>query len=207
MSRRGRALVAATLVALLVAAVATAAPTKRHAIPTAGASIATPSSWKALDARIVTNPKVLKAFVDQNPALRPFISQMSGPGSVIKLMVFDLKVTNGFATNVNVVVSGGTSGVTLAQIAAVYANQLKTVLPTLKSPVKTRIVSLPAGKALRAGYRVGFTIGGRTVVVQTLQYLLLHAGQTIVVTFSTLPAQAAARATTFTAIARSLRFG
>ena len=206
MSRRVRALVAAALIALLVAAVATAAPTKRHAIPTAGASIATPSSWKALDARIVTNPKVLKAFVDQNPALRPFISQISGPGSVIKLMVFDLKVTNGFATNVNVVVSA-TPGVTLAQIASVYANQLKTVLPTLKSAVTTRIVSLPSGKALRAGYRVGFAIGGRTVVVQTLQYLLLHAGKTIVVTFSTLPAHAAARATTFTAIARSLRFG
>jgi hypothetical protein len=206
MSRAVRVLAAATIVAAFTATVATAGPTTRHSIPSAGASIATPSSWKALDARIVTNPKVVKEFVAHNPALRPFVDQMTGPGSVIKLMVFDLKVTNGFATNVNVVVSGSRAGVTLGQIATVYATQLKTVLPTLKSPVATRIVALPAGKAIRASYRVGFAIGGREVVVQTLQYLLLHGGKTIVVTFSTLPGQASARAATFTAIARSLRF-
>jgi hypothetical protein len=201
------ALFCASLLAVVTASVATASTTGRHPIPTAEASIAAPSSWTVLDTRIVTDAAAFRRFVDENPALRPFVSKMSGPGSVIKLMAFDLRLTRGFATNVNVVVTPGSPGITLGQLAPIYKQQLKTLVPTLRSAVTTRIVSLPSGKSLRASYRQGFTVGGRRLSVQTLQYLVLRSDKTLVITFSTLPELAASRNATFTAIARSLHFG
>ena len=107
----------------------------------------------------------------------------------------------------NVVVAAPSPGVTLAQLATAYKRQLKTLVPSLKGPVATSIVSLPAGKALRASYRLGFAFNGRTLTVQSLQYPVLRPDKSLVITFSTLPAQAAVRGATFTSIARSLRFG
>jgi hypothetical protein len=206
-ARRVRqAVLACSLLALLATSVASAGVTKRLEIPTAGASIAVPTAWKALDASVVTSSKEFARFIDQNPSLRPFVEQMRGPGSTIKLMVFDLKLTRGFATNVNVVVGSGSAGVTLAQLESLYKQQLRTLLPTLQGPVTTSVVSLPSGKAVRASYRIGFETAGRTLTVQSLQYVVLRANKSIVLTFSTLPTQARARGATFTAIARSLRF-
>lgn len=206
-ARRVRhAVLACSLLALLATPVATAGATKRLEIPAAGASIAVPTAWKALDTSIVTNSQEFARFIDENPSLRPFVDQMRGPGSAIKLMVFDLKLTRGFATNVNVVVGAGSPGVTLAQLASLYKQQLRTLLPTLQGPVTTGIVSLPSGKAVRASYRIGLKTAGRTFTVQSLQYLVLRANKSIVLTFSTLPTQARARSASFTAIARSLRF-
>lgn len=206
-ARRVRhAVLACSLLALLATPVASAGATKRLEIPAAGASIAVPTAWKALDTSIVTNSQEFTRFIDENPSLRPFADQMRGPGSAIKLMVFDLKLTRGFATNVNVVVGAGSPGVTLAQLASLYKQQLRTLLPTLQGPVTTGIVSLPSGKAVRASYRIGFKTAGRTFIVQSLQYVVLRANKSIVLTFSTLPTQARARSATFTAIARSLRF-
>lgn len=204
--RLRQAVLACSLLALLTTPVASAGGTKRLEIPAAGASIAVPAAWKAIDATIVTNSQEFGRFIDENPSLRPFVDQMRGPRSGIKLMVFDLKLTRGFATNVNVVV-GGSPGVTLAQLATLYKEELGTLLPTLQGPVATSVVSLPSAKAVRASYRIGFKTAGRTFTVQSLQYVVLRANKSIVVTFSTLPTQARARSATFTAIARSLRFG
>lgn len=201
------AVVACSLLALLATPIAAAGATKRLEIPATGASIAVPATWKALDASVVTDSRAFGRFIDQNPSLRPFVDQMRGPGSSVKLMVFDLKLTRGFATNVNVVVGAGAPGVTLAQLASLYKRQLRTLLPTLQGPVTTGFASLPSGVAVRASYRIGFKTAGRTLTVQSLQYVVLRANKSIVLTFSTLPTQARARSATFTAIARSLRFG
>jgi hypothetical protein len=77
-----RALVLGSLLAAVTASLATAAGTIRYPIPGASASIAVPVSWKAVDARTATNATAFKRFIDQNPSLRPFVSQISGPGSV-----------------------------------------------------------------------------------------------------------------------------
>ena len=166
-----------------------------------------PADWSTVDSRLVTDSDAFRRYVDQNPSLKPFLASISGPGSVIKLMSFDLPPVRRFVTNVNVVVTRAPGGVTLAQIAAVYPAQLKALLTTLRGPVSTMTVSLPAGKALQATYRVLFTFDGRRVTVQQRQYIVLHGGNNIVVTFSTLPDLMARRSATFTAIARSLRFG
>ena len=186
--------------------VAGAASTKRYTITGAGATIDVPSSWEVLDRRTVTNSAAFKRFIAENPALRPFVAQMTGASSAIKLMAFDLRLTSGFATNVNVVLSGPTGGLTPTQVATIYGRELKNRLSTIQGPVATSVVTLPAGKAVRASYKVRFTNQGRSLIVQTLQYLVLRSDKSLVVTFSTVPSHAARRKATFTAIARSLRF-
>jgi hypothetical protein len=199
-----RVVLAAMLASVIAASVATAASNTRLSIPTAGASIAVPASWRALDARTAANSAAFNRFVAQNPSLRPFLAQMQGANSPIKLMALDPTLAQGFATNVNV--SRAPAGVTLAQLAAVYEKQLETLLPALQGGVSTRVVSLPATQALRASYRIGFNTNGRKLAVQTLQYVVLRGSKSIVITLSTLPGQAAGRGATFDAIARSLRF-
>lgn len=203
-----RIAVAGLLVALVagLASVGSAATTTRLTIPGAGASIAVPLSWKSLDRRTVTNSAAFRRFLDDNPSLRPFVAQMTGANSAIKLMAFALGASRGFATNVNVVLTAPSPGLTPAQIAAIYGRELKKQLTTLRGPVATSVVTLPSGKAVRASYKVDFVNAGKRLTVQTLQYLVLRPTKSLVVTFSTLPAEARKRNGTFTAVARSLRF-
>lgn len=201
-----RVLLAALLVPIVAASVASAAPDTRVAIPTAGASIAVPATWKALNARTVANSAAMNRLIAQNPSLRPFLAQLQSAGSPVKLMAFDLNAAQQFATNVNVVVAPS-PGLTLPQLAAAYEPQLRRLLPSVRGRISTRLVSLPATRAVRASYRIGLSTSGRTLTVQTLQYIALRRGKSIVITFSTLPGQAASRQAMFTAIARSLRFG
>ena len=201
------AVVALTLVLLGgLASAGIAATPKRYSITGAGATIAVPAAWETLDRRTVTNSAAFRRFIDENPALQPFVA-LTGPNSAIKLMAFDLRLSKSFATNVNVVLSSPPpSGLTPQQIASIYGRELKARLTTIQGPVAASVVTLPAGMAVRASYKVRFTNQGRRLTVQTLQYLVLRPDKSLVVTFSTLPSEAARRSTTFTTIARSLRF-
>lgn len=209
MSAATRVLVAVAALSLAagLATAAGAATTTRYAIPGAGATIAVPSSWKALERRTVTNSAAFRRFIDQNPALRPFVAQMTGATSPIKLMAFDLTLSGTFATNVNVVLAGPSPSLTPSQVATAYGRELKSQLRTVVGPVATSVVTLPSGSTVRASYRVRFAHEGRSFIVQTLQYVVLRRDKSLVVTFSTMPAEAARRNGTFTAMARSLRFG
>lgn len=205
-----RRIVVAALVLVLaagLASVGSAATPKRYSISGAGATIAVPAAWEALDRRTVTNSAAFRRFIDENPALRPFVAQMTGANSAIKLMAFDVKQSGTFATNVNVVLSSpAPSGLTPQQVASIYGRELKARLTTIQGPVSASVVTLPSGKAVRASYKVNFTNQGRQLTVQTLQYLVLRPDKSLVVTFSTVPSEAARRSGTFTTIARSLRF-
>jgi len=192
--------------AVAFAPAADAETTRRYAIPGAGATIAIPSSWRALERRTVTNSATFRRFVAENPAMRSLATQMSAPNSPITFMAFDPRPGT-FVTSVNVVLSGSSSGLTPRQAAASYAREINAQLPYVVGPVSTSVVRLPAGAAVRAAYRVRFTSAGRSVTTQTLQYLVLRDDTSFVVTLTTLPAEAARRKATFTAMARSLRFG
>ena len=176
-----RIAVAALLVSLLagLASAGNAATTTRLTIPGAGASIAVPSSWEAIDRRTVTNSAAFGRFLDENPALAAFANQMRGANSPIRLMAFDLKLARGFATNLNVVVTAPSPGLTPRQVATIYARGLKAQLRTVRGPVATSVVTLPSGKAVRASYKVKrevvalcpepFDVGGQDRIFDGLQ--------------------------------------
>ena len=196
------------LVALLgVTASATGARTgrtTRHAVPTAGISLATPSSWRGIDSRTALSSPGVKKLLAENPTLAALIRQVSGAGSTVKFLAIDPRVVDRFATNVNVVVTPIPSGVTFAALAAAAPSELERI-PGLVSKVKASTVTLPIGPAVKASYRLSIVNGGKKQTVETLQYIFLRPGLSIVVTCSTTPSQRARRAATFTAIAASIR--
>ena len=198
-----RAVRLATIATLAVVGVATASGTSRHTIPTAGISLATPSSWRAVDSKAVLASKNVQALLKENPQLASIINQVAGANSPVKFLSFDPHVTDRFATNVNVVASAVPANVTLAALASAITSQLKT-LPGLTGTISTSMVTLPIGAASRATFRLTVVTNGKQLVVQTLQYTFLHHAQSIVVTFSTTPNQSARRAATFKAIAASI---
>lgn len=154
----------------------------------------------------MTDSAAFRRFIADNPSLEPFVVQMTGANSAIKLMAFDLELSKGFATNVNVVLSAPAPRLSATQLAAIYGRELKARLTTIQGPVAATAVTLPSGKAVRASYKVAFLNQGRRLTVQTLQYLVLRRDKSLVVTFSTLPSEALRRNATFASIARSLRF-
>ena len=192
----------ATVAALAVVGVATASGTSRHPIPTAGISLATPSSWRAVDSKAVLASKGVQSLLKENPQLAAIINQVAGANSPVKFLSFDPHVSNRFATNVNVVVSAVPANVTLAALASAITSQLKT-LPGLTA-ISTSMVKLPIGPASRATFQLTVVTNGKKLVVQTLQYAFLRRGRSIVVTFSTTPNQSARRAATFKAIVASI---
>ena len=198
-----RSALLAAVATLAVVGVATASGTSRHPIPTAGISLATPSSWRAVDSRTVLASKGVQALLKENPQLASIINQVAGANSPVKFLSFDPHVTDRFATNVNVVVSAVPSSVTLTVLAAAITSQLKT-LPGLTGAVATSLVKLPIGPASRARFQLTVVTNGKKLVVQTLQYAFLHRGLSIVVTFSTTPNQSARREATFKAIVASI---
>ena len=192
-----------TVLALVVGGAALASSTTRHPIPTAGISLATPSSWRAVDSKAVLASAGVQALLKENPQLAAIINQIAGANSPVKFLSFDPKVTDHFATNVNVVVTSVPPNITLPVLAAAIAAQLKS-LPGLASPITSSTVTLPIGRAAKESFRLTVVSSGRKLTVQTLQYILLRRAQSIVVTFSTTPNQSAKRAATFKAIAASI---
>ena len=191
------------IAACVAVGVATASGTSRHPIPTAGISLATPSSWRAVDSKAVLASKGVQNLLKENPQLASIINQVASANSPVKFLSFDPHVTDRFATNVNVVVSAVPANVSLGALAAAIAAQLKT-LPGLTGTIATSTVKLPIGPASRSTFQLTVVTNGKKLVVQTLQYAFLRKGQSIVVTFSTTPNQSARRAATFKAIVASI---
>jgi len=203
MRRAAPIVVVAALVVAGTAAGSVTGRTTRHPIPTAGISLATPAAWRAVDSRAVIASKAVQSLLKENPQLAAIINQVAGANSPVKFLSFDPRVTDHFATNVNVVVTSVPANVTLAVLASAVASQLKT-LPGLASPITSSRVTLPIGPAGKESFRLTVVTNGKKVTVQTLQYVLLLHAQSIVVTFSTTPSQSARRAATFAAIAASI---
>ena len=178
--------------------------TTRYTIAAAGISLATPSPWRAVDSHAALSSPGVKKLLAENPALASLIQQVAGAGSTVKFLAFEPRVVDGFATNVNVVVTPIPNGVTFAAVAAAAPAELAQI-PSLASKVTTSTVKLPIGPAVKASYRLALVSGGRKRVVQTLQYIFLRPGRSVVVTFSTTPSQRLRHRAVFTAIATSIR--
>jgi hypothetical protein len=195
--------VIAAFVVVGTAAGSVAGRTTRHPIPTAGISLATPASWRAVDSHAVLASKAVQSLLKENPQLATIINQVAGANSPVKFLSFDPNVSDHFATNVNVVVTSVPANVTLPVLASAIAVQLKS-LPGLASPITSSTVTLPIGRAAKESFRLTVVSSGKKLTVQTLQYVLLRNAQSIVVTFSTTPNQSARRTATFRAIAASI---
>jgi len=202
-----RALLLFALVpALIVSAVALGvAQTYRvHTVAGYGISLSLPSSWKAVDSRHLLTRAQLQATAKDNPELVGALAAISNPNSPVKFFAFDPLATGNFATNANVVVIPIPRAISFDAFQKALVAEL-TGLSTV-SGLKVTRTTLPAGRAVRASYRLRIATGGRSFQTATLQYGFLRGSRGYVVTYTTLPSLQSLYANVFATSAASIRF-
>jgi hypothetical protein len=187
---------------LVVAAVPASARTSSwtpHPVSAAGFTVSAPDTW--VDATRLS-PKILDE-AKQIPALTAF-ADLAKRSKAVKLVLVDAGATtvaNHYATNMNVVVVPTLGDLRLLRDASVA--QLEST-GIVVGNVASGYVTLPAGRAVRLRYRARYTT--TTPVVSLVQYLLIHRGNSVVLTYTTLPKLGTVYGSVFTQSARSLRF-
>lgn len=154
----------------------------RYEISAGRFAIGVPQTWHATSAAQMKKG-ALRRFAQQNPSFAPYASLVGKKNSPFKFFASDPVVRNRFSTNVNVFVKAVPAGTTWDAYKRSAVREAKSIAD---SPVRTEEVQLPAGKALRADYRIRFVLNGRKRSVATTQYGLLLDNRSYVLTYTTL---------------------
>ena len=173
-----------------------------------GFALTLPDGWESLP----VDQAGLQAFIATLPAgsqLRSVLEDQAGATiqQAVKFWAFDVRPENaatGFARNVNVIGQPPTT-MNLATIQAAAQASLET-LDTIRKPVKSSIVQLPAGEVLKLEYvvDVAYAGAGKSTAVAGTQYYIQLPKSTLIVSFSTDLASQAAATTDFDAIVKSI---
>ncbi len=172
-----------------------------------GFALTLPDGWESLP----VDAARLKAFIEALPAGSQLRSVLEGQATAtiqqaIAFWAFDVRPENavtGFARNINIIVQPPTS-IDLRTIQAAAQASLEA-LDAIRKPVKSSIVKLPAGEALKLEYVVDVAAAGaKPTAVAGTQYYIQLPKSTLIVSFSTDLAAQAAAATDFDAIAKSI---
>jgi hypothetical protein len=155
----------------------------RYEISAGRFAIGVPETWHATSAAQMKKAAI-RRFAEQNPAFAPYANAVGRKNSPFKFFASDPVVHKRFSTNVNVFVQAVPNGTTWDAYKRSAIREAKSVAD---SRVSTEEVQLPAGKALRADYRIRFVLNGRKRTVSTTQYGLLLEDRSYVLTYTTLP--------------------
>ena len=174
-----------------------------------GFSVELPASWadESRDrARLLREVRRLAGDEPQLAALMDNLLNVKSSNLAVKMIAFDLapsSLRSGFATNLNVV-----SERTALPLAVWRKEALKQLarVDFVVQPIWWRMVTLPAGKAVRLTYKARFNVGGKRLDTAITQYALVKNGAAVIVTYTTLPKLAKRYRATFERSARSLRF-
>jgi hypothetical protein len=168
-----------------------------------GFSLGVPKSWTAITRDELRETGAIERFSKDNPAFASVLGGILRSGSPMKFIALDPAAKQGFVTNVNVVVQDVPDDMELSDLARSSAADLKTL--GVVRGLRTSMVSLPAGDAVKITYRMQLRYGSATRSVATLQYALISGGNSYVFTYSTLPDLEQEYASAFTDSAQSLR--
>jgi hypothetical protein len=166
-------------------------------------SLGVPKSWTAITRDELRESGAMERFSKDNPAIAPVLDGILRSGSPMKFIALDPAIRQGFVTNVNVVVQDVPDDMELSDLARSSAADLRSL--GVVRGVRTSVVSLPAGEAVKIHYRMQIRYGDATRSVATLQYALIEDGESYVVTYSTLPDLEQEYASAFTDSAQSFR--
>jgi hypothetical protein len=166
-------------------------------------SLGVPMSWTAITREELRETGAVGRFSKDNPGIAPMLEGILRPDSPMKFIALDPAVQQGFVTNVNVVVQKVPEDMELSDLAQSSAAELKSL--GVVRGLRTSVVSLPAGDAVKITYQMQLRYGSATRTVATLQYALLDDGKSYVVTYSTLPDLEQRYAPAFDTSARSFR--
>jgi hypothetical protein len=166
-------------------------------------SLGVPKSWTAVTREELHQTGAIERFSKDNPAVAPVLDGILRSGSPMKFIALDPAARQGFITNVNVVVQDVPDDMELADLARSSSADLRSL--GVVRGLRTGMVSLPAGQAVKITYRMQLRYGSATRSVATLQYALIADGRSYVVTYSTLPSLEQQYASVFADSAESLR--
>jgi hypothetical protein len=169
---------------------------KVETVESAGFSIGVPKGWKAIDSD--TASSAAEKAAAKNPALQQVFNAMKQTGTRIRLAAGDPKTTEGFATNMNVVLEPVDSKMDLDTYVEANTNAVSSVLGAKPEVEK---VDLPAGEAAKFTYEV--TQG--TTTIKYLQYAFVSDGNGYVITYTTVPATGSKYDSLFADSAESFR--
>jgi hypothetical protein len=173
-----------------------------------GFSVALPSSWadESRDrARLLREVRRLAGEDSDLVAMMDSLLAARSTNLAVKMIAFDLApsaLRTGFATNLNVVRERTTLPLAVWRARAL---QMLTTMDFVVPPIWWRMVTLPAGKAVRLSYRARFRLGGKRLETALTQYALVNKGAAIVFTYTTLPRLSSSYRATFDRSARSIR--
>ena len=155
----------------------------RYEISAGRFAIGVPQTWHATSAAQMKDAAV-RRFADQNPSFAPYANAVGRKDSPFKFFAYDPVVHDRFATNLNVFVQSVPAGTTWVAYKRSAVREAKSIAD---SRVTAKELRLPAGKAVRADYRIRFVLNGRKRTVSTTQFGLLLENRSYVLTYTTLP--------------------
>ena len=172
-----------------------------------GFALTLPDGWESLP----VDAAKLQAFIAALPAGSQLRSVLEGQAAstiqqAIAFWAFDVRpehAATGFARNINIIVQPPTT-MDLATIQAAARASLEA-LAAIRKPVKSSIVKLPAGEALKLEYIVDVAVAGaKSTSVAGTQYYIQLPKSTLIVSFSSDLASQPSAATDFDTIAKSI---
>lgn len=164
--------------------------------------LAFPPGWQALTATDARFPGVMQMFGKLNRGLARSVAALSVPDGPMKLLGFDPRFEDGFATTASVMAvrtDADTRWEEWSRRMRAYVERL----PSRRSGIESCRVELPLGDALRLEYLR--TYGSASRRIATLQYFVAAGDRAYIVTFATLPELKRRYAPLFTASAETLR--
>ena len=145
-----------------------------------GFSVELPASWADESRDRARLLREVRRLAGDDPKLAALMDNLLAAGNTnlaVKMIAFDLapsSLSTGFATNLNVVTER-----TALPLAAWRKEALKQLAQVdfVVQPIWWRMVTLPAGKAVRLTYRARFNVGGKRLDTAITQYALVEQGR------------------------------
>jgi hypothetical protein len=157
-------------------------------------SLAFPRRWTALAQHDVVFPGVIRTLSRAHRSLAPSLLGLAAPDSPLKLLAFDGRAGEDFATTASVFVGPAPPGATFARQTRAVVRAVRK-LDGVRGGVRVRRLDLPAGAALRLQYvRKGLL---------HVQYLTVRGDRLYALVYVTRPALERRYTTVFAASART----
>jgi PsbP len=142
--------------------------------------------------------------------MRPMLEGLYEPGSPIKFIALDPPPSDGFTTNLNVVVRDAAPGDTVEEFGSpVSLKELKRqAAELLRGPVESDLMDLPAGTAHKLSVQLEFKVlQGQTISVYQEQYEFISGGEYYALIYSTDSDRKSEYQSVFAESARSFKIG
>jgi hypothetical protein len=196
--------------AFVAASLAGKSPARQDAVPEGfrlresrsdNVALAFPRGWQALTSRDARFPGTMQMFGELNRGLASAVAALSMPDGPLKLLGFDPRTLDGFATTASVMIVSVNPDAPYARWSHEVVRQTRR-LPSTAGRIRARKFDHPLGAALRLDYFRRYGQGRRIATVQ----FFVNRGETgYIVTYATNPKLMKQYAAQFAASARTLR--